>query len=78
MKVQATSSIKSSDLDLKIEEIGESGVSCNNCYSNPFNVKSVEYLRLIFISLGSPLVALEREIFKLTKGYMMSEKIEPK
>ena len=31
-----------------------------------------------FHLLGSPLVALEREIFKLTKDFLMSEKIEPK
>ena len=47
-------------------------------YSNSFSVKSVEYRKLLFISLGSPLVALERGIFKLTKDCLMSEKIEPK
>ena len=31
-----------------------------------------------YISLGGPLVALEKEIFKLTKGFSMSEKIELK
>ena len=29
-------------------------------------VKSVEHLKLLFILLGSPLVALEMDIFKLT------------
>ena len=43
-------------------EVGESGVSCNRFYSNHCNVKSVEYLKFLFISLDSPLVALEREI----------------
>ena len=47
-------------------------------YSNPCSIKSVEYLKLLFISLGSPLVALERDIFKLTKGCLMSEKTKPK
>ena len=44
----------------------------------PCSVKSVEYLRFIFISLGSPFVAFEMDILKLTKGCLMSEKIEPK
>ena len=58
--------------------IGETGTSCNSFYSNLCSVKSVEYLELLFISFGSPLVTLERNIFKLTKGYLMSKKIEPK
>ena len=41
------------------------------------SVESVEYLKLLFISLGSPLVELERDIFKLIKGCLMSEKNEP-
>ena len=55
-------------------------MSCNSLYSNPCGVvvKSVEYLKLLFISLGSPLVALESEIFKLTKGCLMSVKIKRK
>ena len=48
--------------------IEESGVSSNSFYSNPCSVKGVEYLKFLFISSGSPLVALERDIFKLTKG----------
>ena len=60
------------------QTIEESEASCNSFCSNPYGVKSVEYRELLFISLGSPLVALERDIFKLTKGCLMSEKIEPK
>ena len=30
--------------------------------------------KLLFISLGSPLVALERDIFKLTKGCLINER----
>ena len=48
--------------------LGESGASYNSFYSNPCSVKSVEYLKLLFISLGSPLATLEMDIFKLTKG----------
>ena len=60
------------------QEAGKSGVSCNSFfYSNPCRVKSVEYLKLLFISLGSPLATLERDISKLTKGLLMREKIEP-
>ena len=47
-------------------------------HSNSCRVKSFEYLKLLFMSLGSPLVALERHIFKLTKGCSVIEKIEPK
>ena len=46
--------------------------------SPPCSVKSFENLKLFFVSLDSPLVALERDIFKLTKGCLMSEKIEHK
>ena len=54
-------------------------MSYNSFYSNPCSVKSIECLKFLFISLGSPLVALEREkIFKLTKNCVMSEKIDPK
>ena len=53
------------------------GVSFNSFYSNPCSVKSVEYLKLLLISLGSPLVALKRDILKLTKGCLKGEKIEP-
>ena len=54
-------------------------MSCNSFYSNPCGVKSIEYLKLFFISLDSPLVALEREkIFEPTKTCVMSEKIDPK
>ena len=56
---------------------GKSGASCNRFYSNPCSVESVEYLKFLFISLGSPLVAPERDIFKLTICCLMSEKIEP-
>ena len=60
-----------------MERIREGGgVSFNSFYSNPRNIKSVEYLKLLFISLGSPLVALERDIFKLTKGCLTSEETE--
>ena len=48
--------------------LGETEVSCNKFYSNFYGVKSVEYLKLLLISSGSKLVALERDIFKLTKG----------
>ena len=51
-------------------------MSFNSFYSNPRNIKSVEYLKLLFISLDSPLVALVRDIFKLTKGCLTSQKIE--
>ena len=44
-------------------------MSCNSC------VKNVEYLKLIFISLGR---TVERDIFRLTKVGLMNEKIEPK
>ena len=33
--------------------IGESGTSCNSFHSNPRSVKSVECLKLLFISLGT-------------------------
>ena len=66
------------EVDTSRTKVGESGVSCNSFYSNPCSVKSVEYLKLLFISLGSPLATLEREIFKLTKGCLMSEKIAHK
>ena len=58
--------------------IGESEASCNNFYSNVCSVKSVEYLKLFVILLGSPLLGLKTEIFKLTKGCLTSEKMEPK
>ena len=58
--------------------IMESGENCNSFYSNHCNVKSVEYLKLLFLSLGSPLAALERGIFNVTKGPLMGEKIQPK
>ena len=58
--------------------LGESGASFNSFYSNPCSVKSVEYQKHLFISLGSLLVAIEMNIFRLTKGCLMSEKIEPK
>ena len=50
--------------------------SCNSFYLNRCSNKSVEYPKLPFISLGSPV--LNKGILKLTKGYLMSEKIEPK
>ena len=50
--------------------------SCNSFYPNPCGVKSIEHLKLLFISLGSPLIALEREkIFELTKNCIMSKKL---
>ena len=52
--------------------------SCNSFYSNPCSVKSIEYLKLLCISLGSSLVALERDIFKLTESSCRSETMEPK
>ena len=58
--------------------IGDTGVSCNSFYSNFCSVVSVEYLKLFFISLDSPLVTLERDIFRLTKGCLMSDEIELK
>ena len=60
--------------------LGEIRVGYNSSYSNPGNVKGVEYPKLLlsFVSLGGPLVAIERDIFKMTKRYLMSEKIEPK
>ena len=51
--------------------VGESRVSCINFYSNLCDVKSVEYLKLLFISLGSLLVTFERDIFKLTALYFV-------
>ena len=59
-------------------DLRESVVSGSNFCSNPRSVKSVKYLKLLFILLGSILVAAERHIFKLTKGCLISEKIEPK
>ena len=53
-------------------------MSYNSFYSKPCSVKSIEYLKLLFISLGSRLAALERDIFQLTESCLMSEKIEPK
>ena len=53
-------------------------MSRNSFHSNPCSVESVEYQKLLFISLRSPLATLERDIFKLTKGYLTSEKMEPK
>ena len=58
--------------------IGETGASCNSFYSNPCSVKNIEYLKFLFISSGSPLVVLERDISKLTKGCLMSEKNKSK
>ena len=52
--------------------------SCNSFYLNPCSVKSIEYLKLLFISLGSPLAAPESDFFQLTESCLMSEKIEPK
>ena len=49
-----------------IFDVGETGASCNSFYSNSCSVKSVDHLKLLFISLGSPLVTPERDIFKLT------------
>ena len=53
-------------------------MSCNSSHSKPCSVKSIEYLKLLFISLGSSLAALERDIFQLTESCLMSEKIERK
>ena len=53
-------------------------MSCNSSYSDSCSVKSVEYLKLLSTSSGSQLVTPERDIFKLTKGCLVSEKIEPK
>ena len=50
----------------------------NSFYSKPGSVKIAKYLQLPFISLGSPMVALERDIFRLTESCLMSEKIESK
>ena len=36
------------------QKVRETGASCNIFYSNPSSVKSVEYLKLFFISLGIP------------------------
>ena len=38
--------------------------------------KLQEYLKFLFISLGGPKVALERVIFKLTKGWVTTKKME--
>ena len=46
------------------------GANCSNSYSNPCSVISVQCLKLLFISLDSSLVALEKDIFNLTKGYL--------
>ena len=61
-----------------IKESSGDQVSCNSFYSKPSGVKSIEYLKLLFISLDIPLVALERGILELTESYLMSEIIEPK
>ena len=53
-------------------------MSFNSFNLIPRIIKNVEYLRLLCISLGSPLVSLERDIFNLTKGCLMSEKLESK
>ena len=53
----------------------ESGTSCNSFIHTPCSVKSVEYRKLLFVSLGSPLVALEWDIFKQTKVCFHSEEI---
>ena len=47
------------------------------CYTS-CSMKTVEHLKILCISIGNPLVAHEMDIFKLTKGCLMSEKIEPK
>ena len=41
-------------------------------YPNPCRVKSGENRKLLFISLGSPLVALEKDAFKLTKDCLIT------
>ena len=48
--------------------VGETGASCNSFCSNPCGVKRAEYLKFLSISL----VVLERDIFKLTKGFLKS------
>ena len=60
-----------------VEVKGEQRRGVWNFYSNHCSVKSVEYWKIRFISIGSPLVALEKDAFKLIKG-CLSEKIEPK
>ena len=66
-------------LDLQwLLRAGETGASCNSFYSSPCSAKSVEYRKFFFISLGSPLVALERDIFKLAKDCLMNGKVEHK
>ena len=53
-------------------------MGCNTFYSDFRSVKSVEYLKPLFISFGNLLVALEGGTSKFTKGCLMSEKIESK
>ena len=59
-----------------LKMLGQTGASCKSFYTNPCCVKRTEYLKFLFISLGSPLVTLERDIFKMTKA--VCEKIESK
>ena len=51
-----------------IKESRGDRVSCNSFYSNPCSVKSIEYPKLLFISSGILLAALERSILELTKS----------
>ena len=73
-----TENPKSVNFFFIVKESRGDQVSCNSVYSKPCSVKSIEYLKLLFISLGSSLAALERDIFQLTERCLMSEKIEPK
>ena len=52
------------DKKLYFARLGDSGVSCNSCHSNPCSVKSIEYLEPLFISLVSPMVPPERGHFQ--------------
>ena len=51
-------------LSNRIREIGQ----VITVFIEPCSIKGIQYLKLLFISLGSPLGALERDIFELTKN----------
>ena len=60
--------------ETKEPSVGESRLSCDSFYSNSRLSRVLNCWNTFFI----PLVALEKDIFKLTKKCLMSEKIEPK
>ena len=78
VKIHRTASDVPASLDFQavefIVQVGETGASIVKVFIQTPVVSRV--LKLVFISSSSPLVALERDIFKLTKFCLMSEKIE--